>query len=440
MNSRYFRLMGPVALLSVTAAFSGDTAVNYTPIISGYASFEAGEVMKGYSDAASVKLDRDWLETGYMGLCADAAVNDHLRILVAGEGQLQISFRREEEGQNDEYISLRFPQTIFTIKRGEALYTIGSADHPLFQVEAGFFPYKYNPDVNDLGEYLFRTYCYPAAIINEFDRPYADLVGFRVGNSLGAGPGYFHHDLLLTTETEFYPYEDWSLSYLADYSIPRLFSFGAGAQLFDVFSVGADNSALFIGNDPTTPDTANLQGKAYTFAGTKLMARFSFDVKGLIPADAFLADLFGKEDLKLYGEAAILGLKNYHDPDTANHDGYDSLLWRVPMMAGFNLPTFKVLDVLSFELEYQDSPYPNSITNVLYNMSPVPVAVQSHAKFKWSLYAKKTIASHVSIIGQVANDHLMPYSQPLGNDFNDLTDVTFNPGDWWWTLKMRFDF
>jgi len=135
-----------------------------------------------------------------------------------------------------------------------------------------------------------------------------------------------------------------------------------------------------------------------------------------------------------------LGLKNYHDPGTANHDGYDSLLWRVPMMAGFNLPTFKVLDVLSFELEYQDSPYPNSITNVLYNMSPVPVAVQSHAKFKWSLYAKKTIASHVSIIGQVANDHLMPYSQPLGNDFNDLTDVTFNPGDWWWTLKMRFDF
>jgi hypothetical protein len=249
MNSRYFRLIGPVALLSVTAAFSGDTAVNYTPIISGYASFEAGEVMKGYSDAASVKLDRDWLETGYMGLCADAAVNDHLRILVAGEGQLQISFRREEEGQNDEYISLRFPQTIFTIKRGEALYTIGSVDHPIFQVEAGFFPYKYNPDVNDLGEYLFRTYCYPAAIINEFDHPYADLVGFRVGNSLAAGPGYFHHDLLLTTETEFYPYEDWSLSYLADYSIPRLFSFGAGAQLFDVFSVGADNSALFIKND-----------------------------------------------------------------------------------------------------------------------------------------------------------------------------------------------
>ena len=30
-------------------------------------------------------------------------------------------------------------------------------------------------------------------------------------------------------------------------------------------------------------------------------------------------------------------------------------------MAGINLPTFRVLDVLSFELEYQDSPYPNSI-------------------------------------------------------------------------------
>ena len=56
-----------------------------------------------------------------------------------------------------------------------------------------------------------------------------------------------------------------------------------------------------------------MNGKDYTFAGTKIMARFSFDMKGLIPADS-LFGLLGKEDLKLYGEATILGLKNYPDP------------------------------------------------------------------------------------------------------------------------------
>ncbi len=144
MISRHFRIMVPVALFSVTTAFSGDTAANYTPVISGYASFEAGEIMKGYS-SQSGEIQRAWLETGYMGLCAAAAVSDHLRVLVAGEAQLLISFRRTENGSNDTYVELRQSQTVFSIKHGEALYTIGSADHPLLQVEAGFFPYKYNP-------------------------------------------------------------------------------------------------------------------------------------------------------------------------------------------------------------------------------------------------------------------------------------------------------
>jgi hypothetical protein len=183
-----------------------------------------------------------------------------------------------------------------------------------------------------------------------------------------------------------------------------------------------------------------MNGKNYTFAGTKLMGRFSFDPKGFFPADNFFVGLLGKEDFKLYGEVAILGLKNYVDTITANNDGYDNILWRMPVMIGMNIPTFRILNVLGIELEYWDSPYANSITNVEYNMLPLPSSPQAHSFTKWSIYGRKALGSHVNIIGQIANDHLMPKTMVMVNQFADFTDVNLGNSDWWWTLKMRFDF
>ncbi|MBN1578344.1 MAG: hypothetical protein JW913_17415 [Chitinispirillaceae bacterium] len=432
---QYYTVSG---LLVVNAAIAGDTSQTYVPVVSGYASFEAGKIVEGYSSVTSEpEVRRAWLETGYVGLCIEAAVSKRLRVLVAGEAQPVISFRRAEGNMNDAWTEARQPRTVVVIKHGEAIYTIGSADHPLLQVEAGFFPYKYNQEARNLGEYLFRTYCYPASIVNQFDKPYADLVGFRVGNSLAAGPGCFHHDLLLTTSTNFWPFMNWSPSYLADYSVPRLFTVGVGGQLWNLIKVGINNSQ--VGKDPTSPtDPQVMNGKEFSFFGGKLMARLSIDVKGLFRVDAPLAAMLGKEDLKLYGEAAILGVKNYPDTttDQASQLGYDKLPWRLPVVVGINLPAFKVLDVLNFELEFQDSPYPNSIMRPVYNMAPLPAARQRHAKFKWSVYAKKDIGPHVSLIFQVARDHIMPLSTVTATNFSDYTDVLLRNTDWWWTGKI----
>ncbi len=86
------------------------------------------------------------------------------------------------------------------------------------------------------------------------------------------------------------------------------------------------------------------------------MARASFDIKGIFPMD-----FLGEEDLKIYGELAILGLKDY-----PGH--YNDFSKRIPMMLGFNLPFFGLLnlflprftklDVLKLELEYQGTDVP----------------------------------------------------------------------------------
>jgi hypothetical protein len=418
-------------LLAGSASFAGDTAQKNLEI-SGYASFEAGEIVKGLSSvvAEHPEIERAWLETGYVGLCVGAAVSPRLRVLVAGEAQPVISFRRTEAKMNDEWTEARQARTVFAIKHGEALYAAGGVDRPRFEAQAGFFPYKYDGDVRNLGEYLFRTYCYPPSMVNLFDKPYADLVGFRIGHSFSCGPGRFHHDLLFTTSTNFWPFMNWSPTYLADYSVERLFLFGAGAQWWNLFKVGVDGPG-----DAVAPN-----GGPFTFAGTKLMGRFSFDAKGLFPNDGPLAERLGREDLKLYGEAAVLGLKDYPNPDTSVHNGYDKVSWRLPVMLGINLPAFKLLDLLAIELEFQDGPYPNSVFKPFYYMAPEPAGQTAHANYKWSIYAKKNLGRHVGLIFQAARDHIMPLSTVVAIDFSDYTDVLLRDTDWWWTGKMLFDF
>jgi hypothetical protein len=423
-----------------------DTEATFWPVFGGYASFEAGEVVNGFSSQTG-ELKRVWLESGRIGISADASVSKHLRILIGGEAQLVFSFRRAEGIGTSQVFGARQTKVLLSIKNGEGLYTVGDSTKVRFQLEAGFFPYKYNPDVRNLGEYLFRTYCYPATMLNKFDMTSADLAGLRLSNSFAAGSSHFHYDFLFTstmlnTMMDFWPSMNWSLSYLADYSIRRLFTIGAGIQYSNLLSVNAINSKSLIGIDPTSPDTLQTAGRKLTFAGTKLMGRASFDVKGLFPAEAPLVSILGKEDLKLYGEAAILGLKNYPDTvsDPLKNQGYDIPLWRFPWMIGINLPAFKALDLLNFEIEYLDSPYPNSYRNVYYKWLPLPDARRNHAKLKWSIYAKKNIGSHCSIIYQMARDHLIPYTAPNGNEFAEKADILLRDKDWWWTGKIQFNF
>ena len=173
------------------------------------------------------------------------------------------------------------------------------------------------------------------------------------------------------------------------------------------------------------------------------MGRVSLDFKGFLPS--VVTDLLGPEDLKLYSEVAVLGWDNYPNvlPNggQALTYGYTERYQRTPFTVGFNIPTFKILDLLNTEVEYLNSPYYNSIVGPFYLMSPIPTSGPfDHTHLKWSVYTKKTIGTRMSIVAQVANDHIMPKSLNDDVAWNDYTDVTLRHGDWWWNLRVRFDF
>jgi hypothetical protein len=149
-----------------------------------------------------------------------------------------------------------------------------------------------------------------------------------------------------------------------------------------------------------------------------------------------------------------LGLQNYGKT-------YNDIKRRMPMMVGFNLPTFNWFDYISVEYEYYNSPYRNDLANIgtlngvadwtiqLPNRptpSPAPVtgpyADSTRDNSKWSVNVKKTVAGHVQFLGQVANDHYRPRPMATGliNSTGGTAEAFTTPKDWYWMLRVGLSF
>ncbi|MGA2507024.1 MAG: hypothetical protein ABSF80_06060 [Chitinispirillaceae bacterium] len=464
-------------LFPSTPVFAGQDS-STTTTFSGYASFESGEVMKGISmgyASATSDVDHGWVEKAEFGLYADAKINERLHIILGPEGTLTRSFKTYPGTLNDQYIEDYKPMFEFSLGRAEGIYTFGNPDRALFQLETGYFSYKYDKDARNFGEYLFRATPYPTLFYNKFDRPFTYLLGFRAGNTLWNN---FHHDLFLTSEMTEYmgSLGDFSLSYLAEYKMPGLYTtnswltVGGGISLYRVFSVNEQNttphntnSFLRLDNVQWTynPGFNNVSATGdsvfQSYAGTKLMGRVSFDIAGLIKP--FTGDLWKSGDIVLYSELAVLGVKNYtaYSYDKAFGDTsrvavvdttrtfYNKLKERMPLMVGFTFRIpYDILDVVNCELEYLDSRYPNNVETGFRGVwGVIPPFAARHEKLKWSFYAKKCLGPHTSIIGQIANDHFLPtthVNMQGGQGAQDFQDVTLRHGDWWWVLKVKFDY
>jgi hypothetical protein len=172
------------------------------------------------------------------------------------------------------------------------------------------------------------------------------------------------------------------------------------------------------------------------------MVRASVDLKFLVPLD-----IFGSEDLRLYSEAAILGVKNY--PASRNNPyGYDTLRYKIPVVLGFTVPAFKLLDVVALEAEWYGGRYPDSYYKVFIKGLPLPGSRQTtgtprdyiNDNWKWSIYVKRSFLDRCSIMAQAARDHTRWETSPsLAMNF-DREEALNKPEHWYWTVKALFRF
>lgn len=185
------------------------------------------------------------------------------------------------------------------------------------------------------------------------------------------------------------------------------------------------------------PDLVPLE--YYTVNGTLLAARFSLDLKPLLGDNV---------DFKLYGEAAMLGIRNYPV-------FYTDPMERMPLMLGVNLPTFGLLDLFSVEAEYWKNRYINSYFNVISQTALGAIPDYAHmagAKqglgvdptldyteddLAWAITARKSIGSSLTLVGKAARDHLtlLNAGQGFGTDLQH--DILPDSKGWYWVLRFQ---
>ncbi len=371
-------------------------------------------------------------------------------------------------------------------------YKFWESEPTNLSLTGGLFHYNYNPDIKNLGLYLLRGPVYPGVVISGFEAkqllPFANMLGFQVHHQTGG----FQQDFLINSENELHPYFDLSPAYIAGYSFGSAFHLGAGVNFYHLIPIDKkltsppkDSAFLADRKEKTENEIKSpydrvmiyvdtVGGKVDTtvmsFQGTKVMANFSFDPKALFAG----SERLGPDDLKIYGEAAIIGL----DQRKAYKALYGDLKHRMPIMVGFNFPMFKLLDNLSMEVEWYGAKFrddysryksgagffesPIPVSNSFVNRNPqrqidpvtgdttlvvsgtnIPFSQadieknQIRDNWKWSLYGSKTIEKHFKISFQVADDHFRPGGT---QDQISYEAILTSPKDWYWMAKVGYFF
>jgi hypothetical protein len=173
----------------------------------------------------------------------------------------------------------------------------------------------------------------------------------------------------------------------------------------------------------------------------------------------------------------VIGVQNYGKI-------YDKMSERIPMMLGFNFPTFGWLDRVSLEVEYFKNRYRNDMA-LLGNQrnvadwtlqahpmpSPTPVRYSDFGidqgvwvsktgdsvkvlgtpqdkenlhsdDLKWSLNLEKSIQTNIRITAQIANDHFRP--RAVATNFivqaGGTAEAFTAASDWYCMLRLGYFF
>jgi hypothetical protein len=462
--------------VSTALAASADDGVTVNPMSFGTV-LDAGQVVKGSGNGGS--NDGTFIQRTSVWMNQSIGVGSNLDIRAGVGGVFWYTSPNPPAGSGEPGRFLQLPKFGPGITRVDMEYRFGQSADPMFTLQAGYFPYKYNPDAKNLGEYLIRSGAYPGFVStggwNLISGGGVMIQGLRLNMSLLNGR--LKTDFLLPMEQDLPPVNgDFSPTVIASFAAAKGIEVGAGAQCFHCVSVkpswtspkikpstdatiyGPGNGYVYenpayvdslpvteiVGNNPRyLIDTT----KFYTFQGVKLMARASFDPKAYIAMP-----MLGAQDLKVFGEVALLGVKNYPFY-------YEKAVERMPVMFGINLPTqvgdTKILDVLSFQMEYYGSKFPNT-TRTLDGQRislPVPAVYDANGDlkddpnlydpsgksvtgddWKWSVNATKEFVKGLRLITQVANDHMR-----LPNEWgtNSLAPATTQPKDWYYLVRLE---
>ncbi len=311
--------------------------------------------------------------------------------------------------------------------------------------ESGLVPYTINPQVKTLGNYLFRSTIHPPSVQNKMDYPWADLLGGIAGVGLFNNKVTF--EAIIASEYIYVPLYDFTPAFTLNYQPNEVIDIGGAIAFNHAIQVSSASSAYI----------TDSIGKKWQ--GTKLDFRAIFDPKPLFGGMPNIE----KDQFKIYAELAFLGLEDRLEVDTNNLSELrttdpdsaelkklvfppNSILHRMPFMIGINLPTWKIFDLLSIELEWFYSPYANDWFGK-FSWGGISEARQpswlsqwdnyiNKDNFKWAINIRKSLYNF-EIRSFFGSDHtIYKYvNQQIGN----FEQTMKRPKDWHWFAELRYN-
>lgn len=431
-----------------------------------FVNWEAGQIEEAHpSEPSNIRVDREIIHHAAVWTLQEARLSDRSKFFLGVGGAYYFVFPRAPIATDPNVNSKRSAFGLTDAYGQFRLLDGATEEDHLLRLNVGIFGYKYNPDSKNLGEYMYRTWTYPTIVytggLEVVERAAAQLSGF----SLSTKTGIFSNDILLTLQTDHAPIFGLSVADMVTVKMGIL-TLGGGFMIDNFYHpdenvlespengnkwytlVGGDSlpagkqmaqmeysqvkNTLRPGNDTLVADSGY-----YSFAGQKVMLRGSLDFGKLLPES-----LVSEGDLRLYFETILLGIKNYPT-------FYEKMEERVVTMVGFNFPTFRLLDMLSMEVEYAPTPWRMSTDRAHGGALATPIGENSNPPagtfpnvdqfkrddWKWSLLARKNLYPGLALFFQAANDHmrLLDNFSSQGNN-----EIFTTPQHWYWAFSLKY--
>lgn len=492
MRSAFFGLACALALPQLVTAQSGPSTVRLEPLSVG--AFSEIGMLQGGRFGPSVTFSDEWVDNFGAYMMQQGSVDDRWFFRVGMGGIFQ--FQKPEE-INAEWGGTQTRNFFAGPTVADIEYEVLESGTRSWRVGLGLFSYKYNRDAANLGEYLFRAGPYPTYImtggysfINSASAPLQGLKSrYQAGN--------FTFDAFLVTETVMPPLYDLSLAGVVKYRmLDGAVDLGAGVNLKRLVPIRPsrtqlrdefNNNAYFTGPDgeqysgnlsyyrnerdfyrqdtvryaaeyqrararfdsvsawTATGGSYSPDYSYYSQAGVVVSVTAAVDLKKFLPATSLLGD----DDLRVFAEAAVLGVKNYPV-------FYENRSERMPVMLGINLPGFGLLDLVSVQYEYFASPHRNSYLESIQSNGATPDFVASNDRIlsrdayadglkkddhSWSVLVRKNVTRGVTFSLQAARDHARMVSHAFYAGPGLAPQAIFYTTDkqnWYWMAQFSF--
>ena len=396
--------------------------------LSGFGYYMFGDIVKGsYGDDIQNTFENQWVNTSLIHVDFTSDATSWLTTKLAYE--MYADFPLKSANAMDKGSYFRTYTSYLASAEGIMHWDFKNSIFNSLVVESGLFPYTFNSQVKNLGNYMYRSTIHPLSVQTKVDYPWADLLGVRAEG--GLLDNKLKLNAFLTSEFIYVPFFDMTPAVSVEYAPSKIIDVGAAVALHHAIQL--DDALL-----------ADSIGKRWQ--GTKVSAKAIFDPKPLFGGLSFL----GEDDCKIYTETAILGFVDSLEVDTAelNSNGLfpePNILQRMPILFGVNLPTWKLLDCFAVELEYFKSPYINDwfgLFDMQSQFARPPMTTKdwdnyiNKDNFKWSVYLKRAVGKF-ELRSIIANDHTIyrVVNQQLGN----FEQTMKKSKDWHWLVQLRYN-